>query len=235
MSGGWQPTGTLSFASGSARAGRESRRLRWTACAPSRARITEHQEPGEVDLAAVRSGDVVLVVDDDDLVRPDFLEHMRLARETGLWNRPIVWPDGKHGWHGGGSLSLLPRVLERPVLRERLGYRGPYFAIPGRLLRENPNILRVAWTHQGIVDYFQREEPLYRAVSTPQTVIVKHPCSVTVLRHVHTESRGDHVGARLRSLVEQYVQQPIDLQPNFQWATEDLLKIRAVFAQALGK
>ena len=202
------------------------------------ARVTEPKGPGDVDRAAVQDGDAVLLCDDDDLFHPQLVEHLRAVREAGAWDRLVVWPDGKHGFHAprnADTIALLPRVLERPLVEG--SYRGPYCAIPGRLLHRAPDILDAAWTHSGIVDYFRQQEPPVTKVSTPLSLIAKHPCSVSVLRRALAGGAiadGDIAGA-LRRLVEQYVRGRTELPPPFRWAAGDVARLAGVFRDALGR
>ena len=206
------------------------------------ARITEAWEPADVDRAGIGDGDALVLCDDDDLFHPQLVEHLEGVRSDGSWDRPVLWPDGKHGYHRSrdplaqeralGGMFVLPRVLERPLVKP---YRGPYCAIPGRLLHRMPEILDICWTHSGIVDYFRDGEPPVAQVSTPMSLIVKHPCSKAVLRHAASgEMTESEVAEVLRLLLEQYVHNPTELQPAFRWAADYVERVTGIFRDALG-
>ena len=157
------------------------------------ARVTEAptRRPADVDRAAVRDGDVVLLCDDDDLFHPRLIEHLETVRTAGSWDRVVIWPDGKHGFHkapDGEGPVLLPRVLERPLDDENL--RGPYVAIPGRLLRRTPEVLDAFWTHAATVETFANRRSPVAKVSTALSLTAKHPCSVSILRRAPGDGRG---------------------------------------------
>lgn len=197
--------------------------------------IAETGQPDGFDRASVRDDDIVLVCDDDDFFHPRLLDHMQAVRAAGAWDRPVVWPDGKHGFHlprDGGPMVLLPRVLERPVVDE--AYRGPYCAIPGRMLHHAPDILEAFWTHSGLVEHFRREGPAFTKLAEPLSLIAKHPCSVSVLRSALAGGAVDDADIEgvLRSLVEQYVSSRPELQPAFAWARDYLAQFKRVFQAA---
>ncbi len=205
------------------------------------ARVTEAptRRPADVDRAAVRDGDVVLLCDDDDLFHPRLIEHLETVRTAGSWDRVVIWPDGKHGFHkapDGEGPVLLPRVLERPLDDENL--RGPYVAIPGRLLRRTPEVLDAFWTHAATVETFANRRSPVAKVSTALSLTAKHPCSVSILRRALVTAgdvADDDLEGVLRGLIKQYVDGRTALPPGFTWAADYVAGLRGVFRDCLGR
>ena len=220
-------------------------RLTYTACrarikaighdslrAVARGRIREVRD---FDASCLAADDVLLICDDDDWYHPDLMKHLR--RETYPQDRIALWPDGVHGFHAprrGGPIEVhLERVKERPLDDKQPKTNN--YAISGRLLQQERDLLATLLTHASAVRYMAEHAPPVARQSTPLSLVNRHPCSITVLRSVLQAVDPADTGPVLRQLVERYARpRPTALQPAFRWTAGYVDRVRDVFREALG-
>ncbi len=212
-----------------------------------RARPDARVHANTIDLDVVQARDMVLLCDDDDWYSPQ-LGAALAARSRAGGRELILWTDAVIGFYALKSAYLRqPGAPLNVLLRERgVGaehgqkhlVRSNNYAIPGALLRNQPEVLKALWFHDGADRYIARTNLPTTRIHSPLSVVNRHPCSKLVLSEVMKQI-GTHEWdppTALRVAVAAWVRnQCVNLPGSLRWAAPLIHQVRAVFREALGE
>ena len=189
-----------------------------------------------LDAERLRSNDIILICDDDDVYHPWIVERLKLhLRDRELLHSQIlVWPDGVYGCT---KVKRPPgQVRERKLTDGRNIVKTNNYAMTGALIHREPHLLTTMRRHGGADEYVRSCSTNVTEVSEQLSLVNRHPCSQLVLQgNLRGLDSADFEGV-LKHLVRSYVSDDHHgrIQPTFEWASQYISQTKAVFRESLG-
>ena len=191
--------------------------------------------PGSFDVSLLHPEDFLLICDDDDWYHPRLVDHLLEHEQSRgrLKEQFVVWPDGVYGCT---KVKRLPGQVRERALDDGVSMiKTNNYAVTGRFLCSEPNLLPNIQAHGNAVRYFKSTNVNVLKLSKALSLVNRHPCSQLVLHNNLRSMEVAEYESVLRTLIQQYVQgDHSTLQPSFRWAGAYISRAKAVFQDALG-